>query len=71
VCFATGTPTAAPLTEEDFSGGASTPTQSIATVTWTKVALEAGTYAAMCWFPTAGIGDPHVFHGMHTVFQVS
>ena len=69
--FQTGTPTASSMTEEDFQPGTYTPTQSIGTVTWTKVSLEAGTYAAMCWFPTAGLGDPHAFHGMHTVFDVT
>jgi hypothetical protein len=69
--FMTGTPAASGLTEDDFQEGTYTPTQSIGTTTWTKVSLEAGTYAAMCWFPTAGIGDPHAFHGMHTVFDVS
>lgn len=69
--FMTGTPTAGGLTEEDFEEGVYTPTQSIGTVTWTKMSLEAGTYAAMCWFPTAGLGDPHVFHGMHAVFEVA
>lgn len=69
--FLTGTPTAGALTEEDFQMGTYTPTQSIGTVTWTKVTLETGTYAAMCWFPRAGVGDPHAFHGMHMVFEVS
>jgi hypothetical protein len=69
--FMTGTPVPGGISEEDFGEGTYTPTQSIATVTWTRVTLEAGTYAAMCWFPTAGIGDPHVFHGMHTVFDVT
>lgn len=67
----TGTPAAGLPAEEDFTTAGYAPTQSIATVTWAKLALEAGTYAAMCWFPTAGIGDPHAFHGMHTVFVVS
>jgi hypothetical protein len=69
--FMTGTPAAVDISEDDFGPGTYTPTQSIGTVTWTKVSLEAGTYAAMCFFPTAGIGDPHAFHGMHTVFEVS
>ena len=46
-------------------------TQSIGTVTWVHASLEAGTYAALCFFPTAGEGLPHAFHGMHTVFTVS
>lgn len=48
-----------------------TATQSIGTVTWSPVTLEAGTYLAACWFPTAGEGLPHAYHGMHTVFTVS
>jgi hypothetical protein len=66
-----GTPAAGGLSEEDLQPVLYTPTQSIGTVTWTKVSLEAGTYAAVCWFPTAGIGDPHALHGMHTVFDVA
>jgi hypothetical protein len=68
--FMTGTPAASGLSEEDLTEGAFTPTQSIGTVTWTKLTLAAGTYAAMCFFPTAGTGEPHAFHGMHTVFEV-
>ena len=37
----------------------------------TTVSLEAGTYAAACFFPTAGTGEPHAMKGMHTVFTVS
>lgn len=48
-----------------------TATQSIGTVTWVPVHLDAGTYAAVCFFPTAGTGEPHAFMGMHTVFTVS
>ncbi len=66
-----GTPVAGGLTEEDFQPVLFTPTQSIGTTTWTKASLEAGTYAAVCWFATAGIGDPHAVHGMHTVFDVT
>ena len=44
--------------------------QSIGVVNWVPVALEAGTYAGFCFFPTAGEGLPHAFHGMHTVFTV-
>lgn len=69
--FMTGTPVAGGMSEEDMGEVTYTPTQSIGTVTWTKLSLEAGTYAAICWFPTAGIGDPHAVHGMHTVFEVS
>jgi len=66
-----GTPTASYLTEDELQPVTYTPTQSIGTVTWTHMTLEAGTYVAICWFPRAGVGDPHAIHGMHTVFQVS
>jgi hypothetical protein len=48
-----------------------TVTQSIGTSVWIGMSLDAGTYAAMCFFPTAGTGEPHAFHGMYTVFQVT
>ena len=57
--------------ETDLVPVAFTATQSIGTQVWTTLTLEAGTYGAFCWFPTAGIGDPHAFHGMHTVFEVT
>jgi hypothetical protein len=66
-----GTPVAGGLTEDDFQPVLFTPTQSIGTTTWTKASLDAGTYAAVCWFATAGIGDPHAVHGMHTIFDVT
>jgi hypothetical protein len=49
----------------------STATQSIGTLTWVHAHLDAGTYAALCFFPTAGTGAPHTMMGMHTVFTVS
>ena len=68
----TGTPAPDGMTEEELGEVAAfTPTQSIGTVTWTRVSLDAGTYVAWCWFPTAGLGDPHAVHGMHTVFDVN
>ncbi len=68
----TGTPAATDLNfETDFGAPFFTMTQSIDVQMWTTVTLEAGTYAAFCWFPTAGVGDPHAFHGMHTVFEVT
>jgi hypothetical protein len=70
--FTSGTPAAVAFNPDtDFQPVTYTPTQSIGTMTWHMVSLEPGNYAATCWFPTAGIGDPHAFHGMHTVFQVS
>jgi hypothetical protein len=69
--FMTGTPPADGVSEDEFMPVVYTPTQSIGTMTWHVISLEAGTYAASCWFPTAGVGDPHAFHGMHTVFEVT
>lgn len=45
--------------------------QSIGTVAWIKATLEPGTYAGLCFIPTAGTGLPHAMMGMHTVFTVS
>ncbi|MGC4190244.1 MAG: hypothetical protein QM589_03300 [Thermomicrobiales bacterium] len=67
----TGTPVAEGLCWCDLETVAVTPSQSIGTVTWHAISLETGTYVGSCWFPTAGIGDPHAFHGMHTIFIVS
>lgn len=70
--FMTGTPVASPLAEEEAETLLFTPTQSIDVQAWINVTLEAGTYLAACWFPTAGlVDDPHAFHGMHTVFDVT
>jgi hypothetical protein len=69
--FMTGEEGDSTLGEDDFTPVAYTVTQSIDVQTWTTITLETGTYAAACWFPTAGVGDPHAFHGMHTVFEVS
>lgn len=71
--FMTGTPPAGVSVdpEADFAYVAFTPTQSIGTQTWHMLTLEAGTYAAFCWFPTAGTGAPHAAMGMHTVFEVT
>jgi hypothetical protein len=65
------TPAAGGYSESDFMPIASTAPQSIGVVQWVPVTLEAGTYAAICWFPTAGTGLPHAMNGMHTVFTVS
>lgn len=54
----------------DLMPVAQTATQSIGTEQWVPMLFEAGTYAAMCFFPTAGEGAPHAMHGMHTVFTV-
>lgn len=45
--------------------------QSIGTVAWVKATLEPGTYAGLCFIPTAGTGLPHAMMGMHTVFTIS
>lgn len=64
------TPAAGGYTESDFMPVASTAPQSIGVVQWVPATLEAGTYAAICWFPTAGTGEPHAMKGMHTAFTV-
>lgn len=69
--FMTGTPEATVLGEDDIVNVGFSPTQSIDVQTWMTLTLEAGTYLATCWFPTAGVGDPHAFHGMSTVFDVT
>lgn len=48
----------------------STAAQSMGTVQWVPATFEAGTYAGFCFFPNAGEGMPHAYHGMHTVFIV-
>ena len=35
------------------------------------MSLDAGTYLAACFFPNAGTGQPHVFMGMHNVFEIT
>ena len=57
--------------DKDLHTVLNTAAQSIGTVMWTTVSLEAGTYLAACFFPTAGEGLPHAAHGMHTVFKVT
>jgi hypothetical protein len=57
--------------ETDLMDAGYSGTQSIGTVVWTPMTLETGTYAALCFFPTAGEGLPHAYHGMHTVFKVT
>lgn len=60
-----------PYKESDFVPLMIVDTISIGLSAWTTVTLEAGTYAAACFFPTAGTGEPHAMKGMHTVFTVS
>jgi len=60
-----------PYKESDFMPLLQTGTQSIGTTQWTEATLDAGTYAAACFFPTAGTGEPHAMKGMHTVFTVA
>jgi hypothetical protein len=60
-----------PYKESDFMPLLQTGTESIGTSLWTSVSLKAGTYAAACFFPTAGTGEPHAMKGMHTVFTVA
>jgi hypothetical protein len=67
-----GTPPALPYNPDtDFSDVLVTSAQSIGVVQWVPVTLEAGTYVAICFFPTAGTGEPHAMKGMHTVFTVA
>lgn len=66
------TPEALPFNPDtDLMPVLGTSTQSIDTVIWVQATLEAGTYAGLCFFPTAGTGMPHAFEGMHTVITVS
>lgn len=63
------TPAAGGLNPEtDFVPVAFTPAQSIDVQMWTTVTLETGTLGMFCWFPTAGVSDPHAFH---TVVEVT
>jgi len=64
------TPPPTSLQETDFTHTLETGTQSIGTLTWVPATFEAGTYAAFCFFPTAGEGLPHAYHGMYTVFTI-
>lgn len=64
------TPEAMPFNPEELQDVMSTAAQSIDTMQWVTATLEAGTYGALCFFPTAGEGLPHALHGMHTVFTV-
>jgi len=64
------TPEAMPFNPEELQDVLSTAAQSIDTMQWVTATLEAGTYGAVCFFPTAGEGLPHALHGMDTVFKV-
>jgi hypothetical protein len=65
------TPEAMPFDpEKDLMFLLSSASISIEMMQWVPITLEAGTYLAACFFPTAGEGLPHAFHGMHTVFTV-
>jgi hypothetical protein len=57
--------------EADLMPLLDTAVQSIGVVNWVPVSLDAGTYVMLCFFPTAGEGLPHAYHGMHTVFTVT
>ena len=56
--------------DTDLMPALSIPTQSMGTVTWTPASLGEGTYAAFCFFPTAGEDLPHACHGMPRVLTV-
>lgn len=47
-----------------------TPDQSGGVIQWATVALEPGTYEALCFVPDPESGMPHAFMGMHTLFTV-
>lgn len=64
------TPEAMPFNPEELQDVMSSAAQSIDTRQWVTATLEAGTYGALCFFPTAGEGLPHALHGMHTVFNI-
>ncbi|MBA2277565.1 MAG: hypothetical protein H0W06_07345 [Chloroflexia bacterium] len=57
--------------ETDLESAGVALTQSIGTMSWIPVSLQAGTHSAICFFPAAGTGLPHAFMGMHTVFEVT
>ncbi len=64
-------PAGLPYSESDFQPWVYVSTESIGMTQWAELQLDAGTYAAACFFPTAGTGVPHANHGMHTVFTVA
>ncbi len=68
--FMGGTPEAEPIAETDFAGFATTVDQAGGTTIWVTMDLEAGTYAALCFFPDRETGMPHAAMGMYTVFTV-
>jgi hypothetical protein len=65
------TPPAGLPNPADFEDLVSTDTISIGNSMWTPLTLVSGTYLAVCFFPTAGTGEPHAMKGMHTVFTVA
>lgn len=68
----TGTPATVDWNpDEEFEDVLGTGTQSGGTTIWVPVTLEAGTYAAVCFFPDTESGIPHAYEGMYAVFEVS
>lgn len=65
-----GTPAPGAVDFADVQFITSSADQSSGTTMWMPLTLEAGTYAAICWFPDEETGMPHAFMGMHTVFTV-
>lgn len=65
-----GTPAPGAVDFADVQFITSSADQSSGTTMWMPLTLEAGTYAALCWFPDRETGMPHAFMGMHTVFTV-
>ena len=66
-----GAQAAGGIAESDLQPVFNAATQSIGTTTWHPIELAAGTYAAVCFFPTAGTGLPHAMEGMVEVFKVT
>ena len=57
--------------DEDLGAGPYTGTQSLNTVTWHPIELEAATYDLACFFPDFEDGIPHAFKGMYEVVAVA
>lgn len=69
----TGTPAAysGVNPEEDFTDVTFTGNQSTGTSQWVYVQdIQAGTHLLICFFPDAGDGRPHAYHGMYTIVEI-
>jgi hypothetical protein len=55
----------------DFTDVAATGNQSMGTSQWVYVQdVQAGTHLLICFFPDAGDGRPHAYHGMYTIVEI-